>query len=87
MIFDGDIFLVFVSFGEGRNEDSLAFRDFDDTVTEVLVLEVVVLFELGLGTVGAIKYEFVLFLFNDLALFGFFNWRQHHSLVLLLPRY
>jgi hypothetical protein len=61
MIFNGDIFFVLIGFSEGRDEDSFAFRDFDDTVVEVLVFEVVVLFELGLGAVGTIKDEFFLF--------------------------
>jgi hypothetical protein len=61
MIFNGDIFLVLIGFSGRREEDSFAFRDFDDTVVEVLVFEVVVLFELGLGAVGTIKDEFFLF--------------------------
>jgi hypothetical protein len=61
MIFNGDIFFVLIGFSGRREEDSFAFRDFDDTVVEVLVFEVVVLFELGLGAVGTIKDEFFLF--------------------------
>jgi len=61
MIFNSNIFFVLISFSGRRDEDSFAFRDFDDTVVEVLVFEVVVLFEFGLGAVGTIKDEFFLF--------------------------
>ena len=45
------------------------FGDLDDAVVKVLVLKVVVLFELGLGAVGAVENEFFLFLFHQSALF------------------
>ena len=69
MIPENTIFLTLVAFSQRTDDYSLAFGNLDHTVVQVLVLEVVVLLELGLGTVGAVEDEFFLFLLHQSALF------------------
>lgn len=69
MILKNTIFLTLVTFGQRTGDYSFTLGHLYHTVVKILVFQVVVLLELGLGTIGAVEDKFFLFLFHHSALF------------------
>lgn len=84
VVFNHYILFTLLAFIKCINSKPFSFRDFDYTVIQVFVLEIVILFEFRFCLIGAIQYEVFLLGLKQFALFRSFNRLQNHTLLSFL---